>query len=363
MDLYETLCLPRKMRLSRFDRPARQFAPCHHFTQPWQCDSQKTRSTTRLSAASATQNEDGHSHSAAPATRDARYLLKTLHKYCACHTKRFPTLLQTRKNVTKCHACHANYITTCFDAFEKESLCRFPHRHGDGRRKPEHQDETCWSLEHFVRDCLIFSHFVASKSAFSYEFSHEPRNLLPQNQFSSCVTKHHAAIRKKHATRHVRSAAPATKNASSENDTKIYCPCHRKKTNFDTLWNMLECQSTTPATWNEATRRLKPPKVTAFAELARGTAIATSLSMVADDCRRLRSQKRRRASTSPPQTPKVKREPFATHSGKNFGWEWLFSIHCKKSKGLNHPSKIGYANSEHWFASIRQIHLSASTPS
>ena len=129
-----------------------------------------------------------------------------------------------------------NYITTCFDAFEKESLCRFPHRHGDGRRKPEHQDETCWSLEQFVRDCLNFSHFVASKSAFFYEFSHEPRNLLPQNQcfvwgfhqFSSCVLKHHAAIRKKHATRHVRSAAPATKNASSENDAKILHLPHKK---------------------------------------------------------------------------------------------------------------------------------------
>ena len=112
-------------------------------------------------------------------------------------------------------------------------------------------------------------------------------------------------------TQHDTSAAPATKNASSENDAKILRLPHQK-TIFDTLWNMLECQSTTPATWNEATRRLKPPKVTTFAEFAIGTAIATSLSMVADDCRRLRSQKRRRASTSPPQTPKVKRELFIT---------------------------------------------------
>ena len=28
--------------------PATEFAPCHHFAQRWQCDSQKTRSTTRL---------------------------------------------------------------------------------------------------------------------------------------------------------------------------------------------------------------------------------------------------------------------------------------------------------------------------
>ena len=36
--------------------------------------------------------------------------------------------------------------------------------------------------EHFVRDFLQFSNFVASKSTFSYEFSHEPPNLLPQNR-------------------------------------------------------------------------------------------------------------------------------------------------------------------------------------
>ena len=89
-------------------------------------------------------------------------------------------------------------------------------------------------------------------------------------------------------TQHDTSAAPATKNASSENDAKILRLPHQK-TIFDTLWNMLECQSTTPATWNEATWRLKPPKVTTFAELAIGTAIATSLSMVADDCRRLQT--------------------------------------------------------------------------
>jgi len=38
----------------------------------------------------------------------------------------------------------------------------------------EHQNE------HFVRDFLQFSHFVASKSMFAYEFSFEPENLLPQ---------------------------------------------------------------------------------------------------------------------------------------------------------------------------------------
>jgi len=50
--------------------------------------------------------------------------------------------------------------------------------------------------EHFLRDFLQLSDFVASKSAFSDEFSHERENVLPQNrcfarQFSARVTKCH----------------------------------------------------------------------------------------------------------------------------------------------------------------------------
>jgi len=54
--------------------------------------------------------------------------------------------------------------------------------------------------EHFARGFLNISHFVASKSTFSYEFSYEPQTLLPQNQclvrgfrqFSAHLTKCHA---------------------------------------------------------------------------------------------------------------------------------------------------------------------------
>ena len=42
--------------MSQDTTPATQLAPCHHFGQRWQCDSQKTRNMTRL-------------------------------KYCACHAK------------------------------------------------------------------------------------------------------------------------------------------------------------------------------------------------------------------------------------------------------------------------------------
>ena len=68
------------------------------------------------------------------------------------------------------------------------------HKTNDARRdRWKHQNE------HFVRDFLQFSHVVASKSTFSYEFSLEPENLQPQNrcfvrgfrQFSVHRTKCH----------------------------------------------------------------------------------------------------------------------------------------------------------------------------
>ena len=71
-------------------------------------------------------------------------------------------------------------------------------------------------------------------------------------------------------------------------------------------------QSATPATRNEATRRLKPPKAIAFAELATGTVILLSRRSLADTCERLKAQRTR----FNPQTPKVKREPFAAFRNK-----------------------------------------------
>ena len=48
---------------------ATEFARCRHFTQPWQCDVQKTRNTTPLKCCACQQNEDGHVQSAAPCCR------------------------------------------------------------------------------------------------------------------------------------------------------------------------------------------------------------------------------------------------------------------------------------------------------
>ena len=84
-------------------------------------------------------------------------------------------------------------------------------------------------------------------------------------------------------------------------------------------------QSATPATRNEATRRLKPPKVTAVAKLAIGTAIRPSrerLRTAANGCERLRTvadgcDRKRNVERTRPQTPNPQSETgtLAEHSG------------------------------------------------
>ena len=161
--------------ISQNAMPATEFAPCRHLTHPWQCDSHKTRNTTRL-------------------------------KCCACHAK-------WRWTRPKCCACH-----------EKLQLILRKRR----------------------------------------------KSIAPatQNDF-------------RHVTKHV--------------------------------WMS---RSATPATRNEATRRLKPPKMTPSAELTIGTAIRGSRE-------RLRTVANGWATSSEhtlnPQTPRVKQEPFLRirEKGKN----------------------------------------------
>ena len=76
-------------------------------------------------------------------------------------------------------------------------------------------------------------------------------------------------------------------------------------------------RSATPATRNEATPHVKPPKVTPFAELTIGTAIwwlRGQLRTVTNGCGRLRTVANINATSSEltfnPQTPRVKREPL-----------------------------------------------------
>ena len=103
-------------------------------------------------------------------------------------------------------------------------------------------------------------------------------------------------------------------------------------------------QSATPAIRNEVTWRLKLLKVTAFAVVAIGTATAPSLQMVADGLRTLVDGCERQSSVERtrlhPQTPKVKREPFAYAFGKkaykpnlwvSHPWPFSGNIHVNPS--------------------------------
>ena len=189
----------------------------------------------------------------------------------------------------------------------------------------------------------IFTLCIASKSTFSYEFSLEPENLLPQNrcfvrgfrQFSAHRTKCHAC----HGICSVSpldAALPMRLTKNTQRDTSKVLRLPRKMT-MDTskvlrlprklqhiFWkrrksiapatqndfrhvtkHLWMSRSATPATRSEATRRLKPPKMIPPAELPIGTAIWSSrgrLRTVADGCERLRPQTQRRANT--PSTPR-----------------------------------------------------------
>ena len=237
-----------------------------------------------------------------------------------------------------------------------------------------------------MRDLLQFSHCIASKATFSYEFSLEPENLQPQNrcfvrgfrQFSAHRTKCHAchgictlspldaalpmrfAINTQHDTSKVlrlhekchvemtmechvpretkvlrlprKPRAVATKNATHLLKTsQKYCACHTKRlsTRYE---NTVEChRSATPATQNEATRRWKPPKMTTSAELTIGTAIRSSRGRLRTVAERLTTNATSSEHTLNPQTPRVKREPLLRIREK---------CACPTSKKLDFADKI-----------------------
>ena len=200
---------------------------------------------------------------------------------CACNAQRLLTRLETCWNVTKCHACHAKRHYNLLWNLRQGKVLQLPpqtvRQHHRSQRLETRHD---WASKRAFRARLPqISHFAASKSTFSYEFSYGPtskstfRARLP-SIFMTCqkmprlprnlhlVTTSRSpdnAICKKHATRHVESAAPATQNH---------------------FWHVMKhvgmSRSATPATRNEATRSWKTPKVTPFAELTIGTAIWSS---------------------------------------------------------------------------------------
>ena len=190
---------------------------------------------------------------------------------------------------------------------------------------------------------------------FSYEFSYEPRNLLPQNrcfvrglrQFSAHLTKNSTPATEFHLVATWRSPDNAICKKNTQHDTSRVLRLPRKMT-MDTskklrlprklehiFWKRRKSiaratqngfqhvtkhvwmsRSATPATRNEAMPHVKLPKVTPFAELTIGTAIRGSrgrLRTVADGCERLGNVER----THPqPPDPQSETGTLATHSGK-----------------------------------------------
>ena len=217
-----------------------------------------------------------------------------------------------------------NNITTCLETFEKERFCSFPHRHGEATGKPETIFILCsFKIDVFLRVFLgTTSKFATSKSMFraklpsifitSHKMPHLPRNLhlvatwrSPTNAI--CKNTQHDMLRlprkmtmdtskvlrlprklQRIFWKSRKSIAPATQNDFRHVTKHVWMS-----------------QSAMPATRNEATRRLKPPKMTPFAELTIGTAIRPSrerLRTVADGCRRLRTVRQPLANT--PSTPR-----------------------------------------------------------
>ena len=87
-DLHQMLRLPQKMRPSQCPRLPRYLQVVTTSRSPDIAIRKKHATQRAWSAAPVTQNDDGHSQSAAPATKNVSPLLKILQMYCACHTKR-----------------------------------------------------------------------------------------------------------------------------------------------------------------------------------------------------------------------------------------------------------------------------------
>ena len=143
-------------------------------------------------------------------------------------------------------------------------------------------------------------------------------------------------ISHKHATRHVWSAAPATQNddgslqsAAPATKTATHLLKTKQSTQNDfrhVMKHVGMSQRAMRATRNEASQRLKPPKISKNDSLCRtrhrhghSDLLADGcrqLQTVANGCRRLRWQKRRQANTSPPPDPQSKSRTLRYAFGK-----------------------------------------------
>ena len=157
--------------------------------------------------------------------------------------------------------------------------------------------------------------------------------------------------------------SPATQFAPRHHLTQPW-QCDSQKTRDTTGTQMIKCiapvtqndvwhimkhvgmsQSAMTATRNEVAQRLnrlkvEPPKVTTFAALPIGTAVAQSSRTVADGCERLRTQKQRRANTSQPPDPQSKMRTLHYAFGNKTGHHNTRNVEMIDGKSFKQTNKI-----------------------
>ena len=177
-----------------------------------------------------------------------------MQRCCACYTKRLLTHHDTCWNVTKCHAKHAKLH------------CDLLRHHGKGK---------------------VLQLPPIDAATASTEFVRHPRNLY----FVTTSRSPANAIRLKCCACHAQATWTQPK----------YCACHTKRlsTRYETCCNVTNwhaCHEGRGYTTFEASKR---------DDFCKTRHTHGHSGFIADGCGHFH------------QTPKVKREPFATHSGKN----------------------------------------------
>ena len=205
-----------------------------------------------------------------------------------------------------------NDMTTCFDTFEKEKFCSFPHRHGEAAGKPETRERhvgaakrafrvrlpliltlCSFKIDVFLRVFLGTCKFATSKSMFrarlpsifitSHKMPRLPRNLHPVATWRSpanaiCKNTQHDTSK---VVRLPRKMTMDTSKVLRLTRTlqRIFWKCRKSialatQNHFRHITkHVWMSRSATPATRTEATRLLKPPIMTPSGELTIGTAI------------------------------------------------------------------------------------------
>ena len=113
--------------ISQNATPATELAPCRHLTQPWQCDSQKARSTTRLKCC-ACHAKWRWMRPKCCAGRENSSCQNVAKVLCLPHKTIFDTLQST----SECHEVPrlAKRSNATFETSKNDTFCRTYHRHG-----------------------------------------------------------------------------------------------------------------------------------------------------------------------------------------------------------------------------------------